>query len=270
MKYAELFEMVGLLRSVNDCAQGVIPPPLPSFSRGMEWYGFPPALLPVWVDGSGPTYYGVWHHWSERRTLTFVKMHLDIGRRVFEIARTTEQFFAYAVLKGIVAEDGISQRIQNFARSVGINDLTALDAATVASGDNPIGFVKLPVFANSTPLESCSDLQYYDGKFPTRHKLEVSASQSCTFEVPPEILQTWPAGVDRPEWLTGGAKTQLFNRFLKARQFEMAWFTLNSSGWMFREAAESLATLASLTEDDYLRALAKTWVPLAEKDSSGY
>src|SRR6267378_658670 len=122
MDYPTLIKKLNFPSQLSDCASGAIKLPSPTFQSQADWYGFPPALLPIWSEGSGPTYMGVWRHWPEGRRLSFVGMYVELGRNVVEIARTNDQFLSYAVIRLIVANDGISGELVEFARRVGVNN----------------------------------------------------------------------------------------------------------------------------------------------------
>ena len=213
---------------------------------------------------------GVWRHWPEGRRLSFVGMYVELGRNVVEIARTNDQFLSYAVIRLIVANDGISGELVEFARRVGVNNLSRLDALTMVSGDDPKGFSQTPPFNKSTPLASCRDIQMYDGDFPVMGK-NLRLSHYCSFEFSAEWLASVPKRAQDAPWLESAvSKPVLFQQFLDQGSYSDAWFTLNSSGWSFSDAANALEALALKTCDPYLEDLVACWKPFAEKDDSGY
>ena len=50
--YANLLKSLNFSNAMIHCAEGLITPPLATFQAPVEWYGFPPALIPIWSDGS--------------------------------------------------------------------------------------------------------------------------------------------------------------------------------------------------------------------------
>lgn len=68
--FDSLVRALGLPSTVADCAAGRIRLPLGAMRSPAEWYGFPPVLIPIWRDGSGPNYIGVWKHWFTDRPVT--------------------------------------------------------------------------------------------------------------------------------------------------------------------------------------------------------
>ncbi len=60
--YRKVYDAVGLDQRLIDCALGKISLPVIGWETA-QWYGFPPALIPIWSTGSRPTYLGLWKHW---------------------------------------------------------------------------------------------------------------------------------------------------------------------------------------------------------------
>src|SRR4051794_2545699 len=96
--YLEFLEKLGSSR-LRVCASGEAGVPLPNYNAPAEWHGFPPALVPIWSDGSGPSYLGLWKHWFSARPISCVRQYVGLGHLTVEIARTEEQFFAYVAIK---------------------------------------------------------------------------------------------------------------------------------------------------------------------------
>ena len=74
--------------TLSMCAMGKLTVPLESYQSSADWYVYPPALVPILSDGSGPTYLGIWRHWFSRRTSSFVKMYVERNRHAVEVALT--------------------------------------------------------------------------------------------------------------------------------------------------------------------------------------
>jgi hypothetical protein len=136
------------------------------FEAPTSWYVFPPALIPIWSDGS-PCYIGYWRHWFVRREPCFVHMYIEAPGDMLQIARTPAQLFCYLAMLSIATEDGIGADLERFAQEVGLDDLEDLDRVARVSGDDPRGFRSIRHFEEQTPLESVAALDAYTGDFPT-------------------------------------------------------------------------------------------------------
>lgn len=71
--YDTLVKALDLSDSVADCAAGRITPPLAAMRSPAEWYGFPPVLIPIWSDGSGSSYLGIWNALVHRSSSLFCR-----------------------------------------------------------------------------------------------------------------------------------------------------------------------------------------------------
>jgi hypothetical protein len=272
MNYAELFRGLGLPDSLIDCTMGRITLPIASMVSPAEWFGFPPALCPVWSDASLPFYLGYWKHWCTSRAATFVTMYVRSGRKVREIARTPDQFLCHAVMTAICVHDQVTPAIKRFASAVGIVNLSEIDKVSKNTGDDPLGYSAISQFKKELPLASVTDVSQYTGEFPTG---DFSGSRewwerSCAFEVPDEVLSSWPRDVTKPPWFQAESKAKEFDRLLGAGNYHGAWLTLNSPGWTIAGAKGALARLASAGRDPSLSVLAKAWNSVAQESSGGY
>jgi hypothetical protein len=203
--------------------------------------------------------------------MSFVKMYVEAGHRVIEVARTEEQFLSYAAVLVIAAQDAISDDLRRFANAVNCIDLVTLAEGTARTGDDLKGLFNLPQFSKNTPLETVPNPISYDGRFPSPGNARERIFQASTFELKVEWFTPWPPGTPQPDWMTRGIhKPTLFQRYIEEGEFEHGWFTLNSSGWKFTEAASALERLAAETADPYLIGLSDSWGPLARMDSGSY
>jgi len=205
--YAKIFESLYFPSAISQCAAGTIKPPLATFKAPAEWYGFPPALIPIWSDGSRPTYIGAWKHWFMDREPTYIKMHVGAGRMTIEIARTVEQLFALVAMMSISERDGIESDLAIFAKVVGLQNLDQINAVSLVSGDDARGLAMIDQFKNKTPLESARAVGDYSGEFPIVNFDNVKPwwKRACSFEISQEILAAWPASfpqasLDRRFW----------------------------------------------------------------------
>ena len=99
MNVKTALEALGLPDALVACADGSIGTPICTLKAPAEWYVFPPALLPIWSDGSWPTYIGYWKHWFVDREPTFVKMYVGSDGMTVEIARTPAQLMGLLAMK---------------------------------------------------------------------------------------------------------------------------------------------------------------------------
>ena len=269
--YKLALEALGLPNTLVRCATGEISPPLASLEAPALWFGFPPALVPVWSYGSRPTYLGCWKHWFSDRVPTFVEMFLGSDRMTLEVARTPDQLLALACVRAIVSGDGVSPSIEKFADEVGLDDLAHLDSVTLKTGDDSRGLVSLPAFQTLTPAESVSVLTLYDGDFPVpgtnsvRSWKNVSSFEIVGREYPADVMDDWP------EWLYGSEDMpRFFETKLNEGEFGCAWMCLNSSGWSIADARKAVERLVEQSTDDSFHAVASAWLSVANDDVGGY
>lgn len=272
--YAKVFESLYFPATVSQCAAGTIKPPLATFKAPAEWYGFPPALIPIWSDGSRPTYIGAWKHWFTDRKPTYIKMHVGAGRMTIEIARTVEQLFALAAMMSISEQDGVESDLVNFAKTVGLQNLDQINAVSLMSGDDARGLAVIDQFKNQTPLESAKSVGAYSGEFPlvSFDKLKPWWNSACSFEISQEILAVWPTNLLKPAWIddSGKDKIELFNEYLSGGNLKYAWLTLNSTGWTIRDARTAISALNIKAKDSQFNLLVDAWLSIADESAGGY
>jgi len=200
-------------------------------------------------------------------------MSVGDGRIVTEIARNSAQLFNVILIQALGIHEGINAIISDFAREVGVEYLSELDEVSLKTGDNPKGFGMASPFHSSQPVESLADLSDYDGEFPagTIQRDTEQAAMACSFELPPEIRENWPVGLERPDWMENDAlQPDIFDHHLRNGDLGAAWMTLNSSGWIFSEACEALQELGSQANDSTFDLLVTSWVGRASLDGSSY
>jgi hypothetical protein len=205
------------------------------------------------------------HHWNFDRN-TFPNQVLDPRNLV------PEELFCHAIMAAIVVHDGVTPAIERFASAVGIVNLSDIDKVSLKTGDDPLGYSAIPQFENDLPLASVTDPRQYTGSFPTGTFSGSSKcwEESCSFEVPDEVLASWPKHIAKPRWFQPGNRVQDFETFLGARDFHGAWLSLNSPGWSIAAAKGALTRLASAANDHGFSLLAKAWTSVAEESSGGY
>lgn len=271
LEYEKVYHALGMPPAIIDIALGRIEIPIPGMVNPAERYSFPPALVPLISDGSGPWYWGLWKHWLTRRQASFVELDIE-GQTALEYARTPEQLLCYLIISARIITDDITPAIRKFASKVGIQNLAEINAVMDKTGDRPHGFAALPQFRIDVPLESVKDLNTYTGDFPTGlfngpRKWWLDA---CSFDVPEEAWAAWPDDIPYPRWLLPGDKPDLFVELMDAGDLHGAWLTLNSTGWSIDAAKSALADLAGTANDPQFDLLAEAWSAVADPELGDY
>jgi hypothetical protein len=272
MNVKTALEALGLPHALVACADGSIDPPICTLQAPAEWYGFPPALIPIWSDGSRPTYIGYWKHWFVDREPTFVTMYVGSDRMTVEIARTPEQLMAVLAMMSMSLEEGVTPELEQFAKAVGLDCLGALDAQSLKSGDDPKGFANVEPFKTLTPLASVADgVTRYTGNFPNPSApVPDWWESSCYFEVVDEHVPV-PKGVELPAWFDPEReKKPLFEAYMQAGRLDCAWLTLNSTGWSIADARQALVALQARAGDERFDKVVDYWLSIADLDAGGY
>ena len=270
-QYSELLRALGLPTPLISCAEGEIRPPGLFLDAPAEWYVFPPALIPLWSDGSSPSYIGYWKHWFLKRGPSFVEMYVEAQCMTIEIARTPEQLFCVPAIRSLCVRDGVDDEIRAFARAVGIENLAELNQYTAESGDDPRGFWRIEQFRTKTPLASVANISDYTGDFPTGvfSGLRPWWTECCSCELPEG--RRWPEEIERPEWLVEGQDMpRLFSRYLADGDLARAWLTLNSTGWQIPVARQALLALGEAAHNPMFYLVVAAWVAITDGDPGGY
>jgi hypothetical protein len=277
INYSRVYDAVELDSTLREVASGRVRVPLMRVRTPFASYGFPPALIPLWSDGSAMTYVGLWKHWFAPRRATFVECHLEEDCRVYEIARSPAQLLHVLGLEILCVNEGDRGELEDFAgRCGGGIDIDALERVAWRSGDDPSGLLELPMFRHDPPLSMCGDHRAeYRGDFPNPNVESEPArlQTSCTLEVPESFLQMTRADADRsdyPPWYRTTEIQPLFAELLASDNHTGAWLSLNSHGWNYADAKQALATLSRTTSDASLRILADAWASLDHGASGGY
>lgn len=247
------------------CADGSIPVPICTLEAPAYWYVYPPALSPVWSDGSGPTYIGYWKHWFVEREPCFVEMYVDGGCMAREIARTPAQLFAVIAMRTISLDDGVTPVLEQFASAVGLDCLAELEVLSLEAGDDLAAFAAAEVFKTRTPLESMpSSALPYSGDFPDASNPAPGWWQrSCSFETALQVMPA-PPGVELPGWFDPQQNKQaLFEGFLASGRLDCAWLTLNSTGWSIADARRAIVQLQAQARDEAFDLWVAAWLAAA-------
>ncbi len=267
--FKDVLAEVGLPISIQECALGKIRNPVEGLHAPFYWYGFPPALIPIWSEASGPNYYGYWKHWFVDREPSFVKMYLGAGREVVEIARSADQLFCYMVVRSICIDDGVEPAVEVFASSVGINNLSEIDEATLDTGDNPKGLINIPQFKSNTPLVSVENESDYDGDLQTQNTLSVTSTVS-SFEFSKEVIDSIGSNTKLPAWFYPDRVKDVFYDALKGNDLSVAWLSLNSAGWSIVDAKSAMQDLAENAKDEQFDKYTSWWLSIADESVGGY
>ncbi|MBK4217700.1 hypothetical protein JJJ17_17345 [Paracoccus caeni] len=261
-EYQALLSDLGFARAANISAA-----PMQALFGGYEappeWYGFPPALIPIVSDGSLPLYVGLWKHWFLPRTPSFVEVSVSDDYRTEEIARTEDQLTQLMVARLIVHRDGIDDEVRAFAADLDVENLDEIDAFTDLSGDDLSAYAALPAFSNRTPRIASQDGDY-SGEFPFAGQYDADRQAFFEFEdLPPAAEALWLDPVSD--------KAAAFDHFMAQSEFAKAWLTINGTGWSFADAALAITELSRAPSADPLfRRMAEIWSQHASQESGGY
>jgi hypothetical protein len=270
--YENVYHVLGLPPVALDVALGKIPLPLADASAPYSVYGFPPALIPMYSESSGPLYCGFWKHHFAERASTIVSLSVEAGYRAREIARNVDQLFAHIVLVAIGVHDGISPEIERFAAGVGIRDLAAFDRMSMDCGDSLLHLRGRPPFDRQCPLASYEDPSDYDGDFPSSCILESGGDLRgiCALEVSRELQQAIASRPDAPPWFTTRDQAMTCRELLDIGDLRGAWMSLNSPGWLFPDAKRALRALADKACNAELSVVAEAWIAELHEHAGGY
>lgn len=260
---------LGIPPACVDVAVGRNPLPVVGVTQPAPWYGYPPALIPFWSEGF--VYTGAWHHWFTPRPPSFVRMYVRAGHSLIEIARTPEQFVAFATVLAIVAHDESRPETEAFARRAGVPDVEAIDRVTLATGDDPSGFRALLAFQHDTPLAVVGE-GAYDGWFPTplRPALRAWWETACGLEVDEATRRTMATSAAMPVWLTSSDLRAVFESAVGAGDLRAAWLALNGPGWDLAEARSALTRLEAAAASDPFSTHCAAWLAAAADQVGGW
>lgn len=265
-EYAPIYELLAVPDPLRDCATGAIALPSAFAEAPACWYGFPPALIPLWSESSGPCYFGYWKHWFIEREPTFVQMYVE-SSLTLEVARNPGQLFALAAIRAIVECDQVSPRVAAFAAAVGIDNLCQIDTVSLDTGDGMPGLLRLDQFAADLPRECLRDASSNNGQFPASALAPVAAALARTSQYELDALADWLAGPDCPPWLSTrtGCRLALCRAYIEQHEFGLAWLAINAHGWTIADLRIAIAELAAAAADPQFDALASAWLSVARE-----
>lgn len=223
------------------------------------WHPHPPVLIPMFTN-YGFAYYGICKHWFIDRRTTFVEFDAEWGF-MLEYARNAKQIFAQMILEMDMINDGLNNRILDFAKAVGFDDPESIDLFANQYGNVSEYYSKLESLAQETPLTYLDNLRNYDGDFPSSEKLfnVTELKNACSFEIAKKEYLTIID--DIPKWLDETTnQKELFNKFVKQDNLAGAWLTLNSKTLALPNIAEGLEVLKDKTADSLFHLIAENWI----------
>jgi hypothetical protein len=270
--YRRVYDVLGLPGVAREIALGKVDLPSGIVETPFLSYGFPPALIPIWSDGGGPSYCGFWVHWFSERERTIVKVLAEAGYRAFEYARTVEQLVAIVALEQISLDEGIGEETTRFAEQVGLEGLDELAAIVAISGEKVSGLKDRKEFGSRSPTKCYVNGVGYQGDFPTasldvaKANLERIAGLELSDELGASIAQL-PSS---PPWLRARSQRPVFGELLARKDFAGAWMSLNSPGWQFAEAKQAMRALALAAGDPAFRVVADAWCEEPHERFGGY
>lgn len=271
--YARVSDLLAVPDALRACALGAIALPVAGAEAPAYWYGFPPALIPLWSEPSGPSYHGYWKHWFIERELTYVRMYVE-WPIALELARTPAQLFALVAIRAIVETDAVTPQVAAFAAAVGIGNLDQIDAVSLDTGDDAPGLVRLDQFAADAPLACFSDPASYGGSFPlsTQPPGADALARTSQFELDADVLAGWLGDAGCPPWLSTRPQSRLAlcRSYLAQGAFGLAWLTINARGWSIADARTAVAELAAAAGDPRFEVLASAWLSVANDSAGGY
>jgi hypothetical protein len=270
--YSHIYRLLGLEVRLVHLAGGEIAPPLDSMSAPFYCYGFPPALIPLWSENTGPRYAGLWKHWFLPRQGTFVLCSVDESYRVMEIARTAEQLLDWLLYYSLYVDEDGEPEFRAFASAAAVTNYPAVRSLIETEGYEPANLRSLPAFRHGPPLRSCLTAAEYHGDFPSEWMLldRASLQRVCSLELPRRLLPVITKATVAPPWLAATEQARVFQGLLRAGDLAGAWLSLNSSGWMFSEAKKAIRQLADRAGDTAFSVLAEAWVAQPHESRGGY
>lgn len=257
----KLLHSLGMPDWLVRCASGDITPPEFTFDFPCRLdYGFPPAVLPIWSESAGPSYIGVLHHWFGDRKTTFVEYHLET-KRFTEFARTPDQL-RFRIVFDLLCNVPDSEEVAEFADALGLCPLDEFEDF-FAEFEDEEEIVHHPVFQDSLPLGLATKNSEYTGDFPLRN---ADLKRYCDFEVGRKVIAK---AKDVPPWFGDVEKSKLFDSLLLSKDYQGAWFCLNSSGWKSADMKRAIQQLASAVDINGL-SLLSNWLIENIPDESVY
>ncbi|WP_289064379.1 hypothetical protein [uncultured Zobellia sp.] len=270
-----IYESIGLdQRILNIYQEKILPPdfeyrwnPVKDF-----FYTFPPFFIPLFVDQGEPGYYGIVNHFFLERERTFTFFSLSTGY-MWEEARTADQYLADLILGMILSEEEVTDEIIEFTKEIGYDPTDLLWKFLNSddyNGSTLESYHNLEIFSKNLPFTYVTELNSYEGDFPSsRFGFNPSSlGKASTYELNKkfslgDFKQDYP-------WLDEEKnKKTLFDNYFSANELDKAWLSLNSSGWLLEDVANSLEKLKGKTDEKLFHLVANNWIEGMEKANKG-
>ena len=174
-------------------------------------FGFPPALIPLWSNGSWPGYVGLVKHWFGDKPDIYVQYYSELNSYV-EIARDFEQLKAWLVfdfLCNVPAPDEVGR----FAESIGFCSAEKVEN----------------IFSDCDDISELRRLQIFNRDLP------------AVIEKGEEYGE--------PEWVMETISSDEIHNLILSGKLENAWYQLNSSILDNDKTLNLLKEMSSCIED---------------------
>jgi hypothetical protein len=269
--YKAVFSGLGLSDLAWKIASAEIEIPYAGDDQPIRNFGFPPALIPLWSSGSGPSYYGYWFHWFVSRRPTIVRYSLDTGT-AYEVASNLRQLMTILLVNALVVYDGVNEVVEEFAANIGFSsgDLALIDEMTDEHGDDPRALVGLSAFASDPPAEIAMNLDDYRGDFPLPGQIPAELTRYCGIEFRQDTRDEIAARPGVPSWLRTKDQKTVYSDRIRNEDLQGAWLSLNTSLWQVDDAREAIGVLSEHAEDARFGSLAAFWCSLSKEQWVDY
>jgi hypothetical protein len=210
--YKELLDKCGYSKEIIDIASGKIK--VPDFTIQAPFdpsFGFPPALIPLWSNGSWPGYIGLIKHWFGDRPDTYVQFYSD-SYSFIEVAKNLDQLKAWLVFD-FLCNVPEPDEVGRFAESIGF--------CKAGDVDN--------IFAKCEDISGLRNLDVFNANLP------------AVIEKGEELGE--------PDWILKPATIEEIRKLIVADQFESAWYKLNSNALDKLEVRDILKSMSAATGD---------------------
>lgn len=269
-KYLDLYKKLCLPPVILELVSEKRSIPSGVWNTPPESWGFPPALLPLWSDGSLFAYQGYWKHWFVKRQMTIVELQSEDGLFAMEVARNFNQLARLLVLHGVTSDDGVSARIKKFADLCGVDDAMEIDRISIELGDFPESLRELNSYSQNLPARLIKEGDVYTGDFPLETTVTLPIENYSLIEFSHTARPKLKEQKGIPAWLVEEDQHPVFINCLKRNDICGAWMSLNSNGWESDTLIKSVIQLSKLANDSLFLELANAWVTAAEVEFVSY
>ncbi len=269
-KYLNLYEKLCLPPVILELVSQKKSIPSGTWNTPPESWGFPPALLPLWSDGSLFAYQGFWKHWFVNRDMTIVELQSENGLFAIEVARDFSQLARLLILYAVTSDDGVSDRIKKFADKCGIDDALEIDRISIELGDFPESLKELSSYSQNLPARLVEKGDVYLGDFPLETTIKLPIENYSLMEFSHAARSELKKMKGIPAWLIEDDQQPVFINCLKKNDICGAWMSLNSNGWEPDALIKSVIELSKISNDALFGELVDAWVTAAEAEFISY